>query len=189
MSTAPSGSAAASTRQPLSICVLGLGYIGLPTLNRGNAQQQYLFVNGRPVRDKLLYGAVRGAYRDFLAHDRHPMLALFLELPPALVDVNVHPAKTEVRFRDPALVRGLIVGAAKHALAEARHRASTTISTAALGSMTPASGMPSGAGPVYARSGGGSTLPRGLAEAAAAYHAPLPGLAQAPDARPGRGAW
>jgi DNA mismatch repair protein MutL len=161
------------------------GHIGLPTLNRANAQAQYLFVNGRPVRDKLLYGAVRGAYRDFLAHDRHPMLALFLEVPPALVDVNVHPAKTEVRFRDPALVRGLIVSALKHALAEAGHRASTTVSLAALGAMTPgAMASSGGGGPVYAQAGTRSTLPRGLAEAAAAYHAPLPGLAQVPAARP-----
>jgi DNA mismatch repair protein MutL len=160
------------------------GHIGLPTLNRANAQAQYLFVNGRPVRDKLLYGAVRGAYRDFLAHDRHPMLALFLEVPPALVDVNVHPAKTEVRFRDPALVRGLIVSALKHALAEAGHRASTTVSLAALGAMTPGAMASSGGGPVYVQAGTRSTLPRGLAEAAAAYHAPLPGLAQVPAARP-----
>src|SRR3546814_7644093 len=69
------------------------GYAGLPTLNRGNAQHQYLFVNGRPVRDKLLYGAIRGAYQDFLARDRHPLVALFVELPPEEVDVNVHPAK------------------------------------------------------------------------------------------------
>ena len=113
------------------------GFAGLPTLNRGNASHQYLFVNGRPVRDKLLYGAVRGAYRDFLAHDRHPLIALFLDVPPEAVDINVHPAKTEVRFRDPGLVRGLIVSALKHALAAAGHRASTTVADAALGAFRP----------------------------------------------------
>src|SRR6202012_892987 len=108
------------------------GFAGLPTYNRANAQMQFLFVNGRPVRDKLLIGAVRGAYADFLARDRHPALALFLECDPAFVDVNVHPAKTEVRFRDAGLVRGLIVLSLKHALAEAGHRASTTVAGAAL---------------------------------------------------------
>jgi DNA mismatch repair protein MutL len=169
------------------------GFIGLPTLNRANAQSQYLFVNGRPVRDKLLFGAVRGAYRDFLAHDRHPLVALFLELPPELVDVNVHPAKTEVRFREPAMVRGLIVGACRHALSEAGHRASTTVSAAALGRFEPGSGQPGVRQPGSWRSGSwpsGSwqspaTAPRGFAEAAAAYHAPLPGVNGAPAARPG----
>ena len=108
------------------------GYAGLPTYNRANAAMQFLFVNGRPVRDKLLVGAVRGAYADFLARDRHPALALFLECDPHFVDVNVHPAKTEVRFRDAGLVRGLIVGALKHALSEAGHRASTTVAGNAL---------------------------------------------------------
>ena len=108
------------------------GYAGLPTYNRANAAMQFLFVNGRPVRDKLLVGAVRGAYADFLARDRHPALALFLECDPDFVDVNVHPAKTEVRFRDAGLVRGLIVGALKHALSEAGHRASTTVAGSAL---------------------------------------------------------
>jgi len=113
------------------------GHIGLPTYNRGNAQHQYLFVNGRPCKDRLLHGAVRGAYQDFLAHDRHPVLALYLELPPRDVDVNVHPAKAEVRFREPGLVRGLIVGALRHALNQAGHRASTTVSGAALGALQP----------------------------------------------------
>jgi len=108
------------------------GYAGLPTYNRANAAMQFLFVNGRPVRDKLLVGAVRGAYADFLARDRHPALALFLDCHPSFVDVNVHPAKTEVRFRDAGLVRGLIVGALKHSLSDAGHRASTTVAGSAL---------------------------------------------------------
>src|SRR3546814_783936 len=126
------------------------GHAGLPTYNRGNAQHQYLFVNGRPVRDKLFVGAVRGAYADFLSHDRHPVAALFLEVPADEVDVNVHPAKAEVRFRDAGLVRGLIVGALRHALAEAGHRASTTVAQAALGALRPQAApnlnLPFGAG-------------------------------------------
>ncbi|HRK25336.1 MAG TPA: DNA mismatch repair endonuclease MutL, partial [Beijerinckiaceae bacterium] len=98
------------------------GFAGLPTYNRATAAEQYLFVNGRPVRDKLLVGAVRGAYHDTMAGDRHAVVALFVALDPAEVDVNVHPAKAEVRFRDPGLVRGLIVGALRLALTGAGHR-------------------------------------------------------------------
>jgi DNA mismatch repair protein MutL len=111
------------------------GFAGLPTYNRGNAAHQYLFVNGRPVRDRLLQGALRAAYADFLARDRHPTAALYVTLDPTEVDINVHPAKAEVRFRDPALVRGLIVGALRHALAGAGHRASTTVAAQALDSL------------------------------------------------------
>jgi DNA mismatch repair protein MutL len=113
------------------------GLAGLPTLNRALPRDQYLVVNGRPVRDKLLVGAVRGAYQDVLAHDRHPIVALFLDGPPAEIDVNVHPAKAEVRFRETGLVRGLIVGALRSALAAAGHRASTTVATAALAAFRP----------------------------------------------------
>src|SRR3984893_14477296 len=107
------------------------GLIGLPTLNRAAPRDQYLVVNGRPVRDKLLVGAVRGAYQDVLARDRHPMVALFLDGPADEIDVNVHPAKAEVRFRDAALVRGLIVGALRNALAAAGHRATSTVAAGA----------------------------------------------------------
>ncbi len=112
------------------------GFAGLPTFNRGSAQHQYLFVNGRPVKDRLLVGVIRAAYQEFLARDRHPMAVLFVDLDPFQVDVNVHPAKTEVRFRDAANVRGLMIGALRHALAAAGHRASTTVAGAALGAAT-----------------------------------------------------
>ena len=113
------------------------GLAGLPTLNRALPRDQYLVVNGRPVRDKLLVGAVRGAYQDVLARDRHPIVALFLDGPPAEIDVNVHPAKAEVRFREAVLVRGLIVGALRNALAAAGHRASSTVAAAAVAAFRP----------------------------------------------------
>jgi DNA mismatch repair protein MutL len=112
------------------------GVAGLPTFNRGVADHQYLFVNGRPVKDRLLIGALRGAYAEMLARDRHPVVALFLDVPADQVDVNVHPAKTEVRFRDPALIRGMIVSGLRRALDEAGHRSAQRPSEAALGMWT-----------------------------------------------------
>lgn len=120
------------------------GFAALPTYSRGAAVAQYLFVNGRPVRDKMLLGALRAAYMDVLPRDRHAVAALFVDCAPTLVDVNVHPAKTEVRFRDPGTVRGLIISALRHALAEAGHRAASTVADATLGAMTPQTG-PTGA--------------------------------------------
>jgi len=161
------------------------GYIGLPTLNRGTATQQFMFVNGRPVKDKLFFGAVRGAYRDFLAHDRYPYVALYLEIDPEYVDVNVHPAKTEVRFRDAGLVRGLIVGALNHALADAGHRASTTVSQAALGAVqhVEGAGYTYQSRPFSQGGGGGGYTKQGLADRAAAFQAPLHHLDPSPSAR------
>lgn len=163
------------------------GYVGLPTLNRGNAAMQFLFVNGRPVTDRMLYGALRGAYRDFLASDRYPLVALFVDAPASMVDVNVHPAKTEVRFRDAGLIRGLIVSAVKHALADAGHRASTTVSDVALGAIRPGqlpmhSGR-SSSGPIYPTHSQQAYPSPGMAEQNHAFHAPLPDLDQTPMAR------
>ena len=109
------------------------GIAGLPTYNRGVADHQYLFVNGRPVKDRLLVGAVRGAYADMLARDRHAVLALFLDIPAEDVDVNVHPAKTEVRFRDAAAVRGFIVSGLRQALATGDKRSAQAPDAEAMG--------------------------------------------------------
>ncbi|MBM3517702.1 MAG: DNA mismatch repair endonuclease MutL [Alphaproteobacteria bacterium] len=149
------------------------GFAGLPTLNRSTAKQVFLVVNGRPVRDKTMIGAVRAAYSDLLAADRYPVAALFFSAPPGWVDMNVHPAKTEVRFRDAGLVRGLLVGALKQALAAAGHRTATTISYAALGAFRPLDHVPRA--PL-----------RGFAEDRASYRAdpmPLPGPLDEPSAR------
>ncbi len=113
------------------------GYAALPTYSRGAAVMQYIFVNNRPVRDKVLIGALRAAYSDFLTRDRHPAAVLFVTCPPKLVDVNVHPAKSEVRFRQPGVLRGLIISALRHMLAEAGHRASSTVSALMLGAARP----------------------------------------------------
>jgi DNA mismatch repair protein MutL len=151
------------------------GFAGLPTFNRGVADHQYLVVAGRPVRDRLLLGAIRAAYQDLLARDRFPVVALFVEAPPGAVDVNVHPAKAEVRFADAALVRGMIVGGLRDALGKAGHRAATTVASAALGAFQPVHA------PSYAP-------PRpsapGLAEWSATYHADFQPLARAPQPEP-----
>ncbi len=171
------------------------GFAGLPTLHRPTSREQYLYVNGRPVRDKLLFGAVRGAYGDLMPRDRHPMLALFLALPGAEVDVNVHPAKIEVRFRDAQAVRGLMVSALRQALAGAGHRASATGTAAAVaafspsGASAPASSAPQSLGSTPFSHHPPARPSPALAERATVWQGPLgsaalPGLDAAPSGRP-----
>ncbi|MER2266971.1 DNA mismatch repair endonuclease MutL, partial [Methylobacterium oxalidis] len=144
---------------PLSLAREGLaleGHVGLPTFHRGAATHIHFTVNGRPVRDRLLLGAVRGAYADTMASDRHPVLALALACDPALVDVNVHPAKTEVRFRDPGLVRALIVSAIHEALRRGGARSATTGAARALEALRPGG---AGAAPPPLRTHTGASAP------------------------------
>jgi DNA mismatch repair protein MutL len=150
------------------------GLAGIPTWNRGVSDHQYLFVNQRPVKDRLLVGALRGAYHDLLARDRHPVVALFLNVPSAFVDVNVHPAKTEVRFRDAAQVRGMIVSGLRRALDEAGHRASTQVSGAALAAFV-SEPLPSAAG-AWPPAGGALAFPGAFAGGAG----PVAGWAEVP---------
>jgi DNA mismatch repair protein MutL len=152
------------------------GFAGLPTYNRANSLAQFLFVNGRPVRDKLLLGALRGAYADVLKRDRYPVAVLFIDLDPRQVDVNVHPTKAEVRFRDPGLVRGLMVGAIREALARNGLRSATTGTGATIAAFRPGMGRPSPAAmpanwqaPLYSRDS--VALAPGFAEAAQAAFA------------------
>ncbi|MCB9988385.1 MAG: DNA mismatch repair endonuclease MutL [Rhodospirillales bacterium] len=168
------------------------GYASLPTFNRGTNQHQYLYVNGRPIKDRLVLGAIRGAYSDVLAHDRHPLAALFIELPATQVDVNVHPAKAEVRFRDAALVRGLLVSALKHALHENGQRASTSAAQQALDSLRPAH-APSVTPFLYnsyspaPRPASSGALQAGLADSVRNFYQPFEPAARhenAPETRP-----
>jgi DNA mismatch repair protein MutL len=157
-----------------------MGFAGLPTLNRPNQSMQFLFVNGRPVRDRLLLGAVRGAYGDLMPKGRQPMLALFLDLDPADVDVNVHPAKSEVRFRDGGRISGLVVGALREALSRAIVRAPANLAVEAMARLGAGThGSSGGMRPACSPPASGSTLTFGMAEAA---QAPLAGLGDAPSA-------
>ncbi|MDF3852781.1 DNA mismatch repair endonuclease MutL [Paracoccus sp. P2] len=155
------------------------GFAALPTYSRGAAVAQHLYVNGRPVRDKLLTGALRAGYMDVLASGRHPAAVLFLACDPHQVDVNVHPAKAEVRFREPGIARGLVVSALRHALAGAGHRSSSTVAAAALGV---ARAEPVSEPPRRYQAHYGPARPSAPAIAASlAFQAP--GFAEAPTAR------
>ncbi|MFM2355598.1 MAG: hypothetical protein RLZZ528_1334, partial [Pseudomonadota bacterium] len=150
------------------------GYAALPTYSRGAAVEQFVFVNGRPVRDKLLLGALRAGYMDVLSRDRHPAAVLFLTTDPERVDVNVHPAKAEVRFREPQAARGLVVSALRQALAGAGHRASSTVGAATLAALRPEAPA---APRVYQMD---RPAPQGLAVAFRAQAPAMPGFAEAP---------
>ena len=161
------------------------GVASLPTYNRGVGDHQFLFVNGRPVRDRLLVGAVRGAYADMLARDRHPVVALFLDVPPLEVDVNVHPAKTEVRFRDPALIRGMIVSGLRRALDAEGFRAVQHADPAALSAWKPEpiSPTPIGAMPIF-EAVGTTTPTYSVAERRPTFLTPPPQARAEPAAAP-----
>jgi DNA mismatch repair protein MutL len=182
------GAEFAANALPIDLAQDGLrltGYAALPTYSRGSAVAQFLFVNGRPVLDRMLLGALRAAYFDVLSRDRHPAAVLSLTCDPQRVDVNVHPAKAEVRFREPALARGLIVSGLRQALAEAGHRASSTVGTATLAALRPEG---AGAAPrVYQMERAAPGLLRGAAlwQAPAADPGAMAGagFAEAPSAR------
>ena len=154
------------------------GYAGLPTFHRGTAAHIHAVVNGRPVRDKLLFGAIRAAYMDVLPSDRHPAVGLVISCDPRQVDVNVHPAKTEVRFRDPGLVRGLVVGALKEALASAGHRAATTGGARTLAALRPVLGISSRPATAMPPHSPAAFSPPSPARAPQNWQAPLDGFAE-----------
>ncbi|EQA97456.1 DNA mismatch repair endonuclease MutL [Sphingobium baderi] len=163
------------------------GVASIPTYHRGVGDHQFLFVNGRPVRDRLLVGAVRAAYADMLARDRHPVVALFIDMPPLEVDVNVHPAKTEVRFRDPALVRGMIVSGLRRALDAEGFRAVQHADPAALSAWKsePISPTPIGAMPIFeAANAGAPPSPALFADRRTSFFTPPPQARAEPAAAP-----
>ncbi|KZM51592.1 DNA mismatch repair endonuclease MutL [Labrenzia sp. OB1] len=158
------------------------GFAGLPTHHRGNAQHQFFYVNGRPVKDKLLLSGLRGAYADVLARDRHPVVVLFLDLDPVQVDVNVHPAKADVRFRDSQLVRGLLVGSIKHSLVQAGHRSSTSNAAVALDALR-AHAPGNGSGAAYGRPAAAPRWDPEVFRPVNASGAPASGFAEQPQER------